>query len=71
MGKYEENATTIGQILNDPEMCEHLLKYMPDARTSPTVSMAKGMTLPAVRNFMPNAEAKKGLDDLIAELKAL
>lgn len=70
MAKYTDK-TTVSEILRDPEMLAIIKKYLPTVEDNPMLNMAKGMTLSAIRGFLPNEEAKNQLENIIAELKAL
>ena len=43
MGKYDLNATTLGELLDDPEVAAIMEKHAPGITSNPMIGMAKGM----------------------------
>ncbi len=44
MAKYDLSATTLGTLLNDPEVVSIMEKHSPGITSNPMIGMAKGMT---------------------------
>jgi hypothetical protein len=47
MARYDENTTTLGQLLDDPEVVAIFDKHAPGVASNPMIGMAKGMTVSA------------------------
>lgn len=43
MGKYDLNTTTLGTMLEDPEVVAIMEKHAPGITSNPMLGMAKGM----------------------------
>ena len=43
MAKYDLNATTLGELLDDPEVAAIMEKHAPGITSNPMIGMAKGM----------------------------
>ncbi len=43
MGKYDINSTTLGELLEDPEVVAIMEKHAPGITSNPMIGMAKGM----------------------------
>jgi hypothetical protein len=43
MAKYDLNATTLGELLDDPEVVAIMEKHAPGITSNPMIGMAKGM----------------------------
>ena len=55
MARYDENTTTLGQLLDDPEVVAIFDKHAPGVASNPMIGMAKGMTVSAAwgpRDFL-------------------
>lgn len=44
MAKYDPSTTTLGQLLDDPQVQEIFDKHAPGLRSNPMLGMAKGMS---------------------------
>jgi hypothetical protein len=44
MARYDVNTTTLGTLLEDPQVVEILEKHAPGITSNPMIGMAKGMT---------------------------
>jgi para-nitrobenzyl esterase len=64
-GHYSSKLTPIGDLLKDPAAKTVLLKYIPDVVNSPQIGMAAGLTLTALKAYVPTLS-----DDVMAKIDA-
>jgi hypothetical protein len=69
-GKYNDN-TKLGTILEDEKAAALLRKRAPEMEAHPMFRMAKGMTIGKLKAMIPDPNARKMFDDVIAELNAM
>jgi len=70
-GHYNSLVTQIGEMLDDPAASAILKRYFPDLVSSPQIGMARGMTLHAIKDYMPQVMTDAKLKALDTELAAL
>lgn len=64
--RYSVESTPIGALLDDPDACAVLDRYIPGFSTNDQVDLARDMTL---RGIQPYAEETMG-DDVLAMIEA-
>lgn len=62
-GHYATKLTPLGDMMDDPAAKAVLNKYIPDVVGNPQIGMARGMTLLALRQYVPTLT-----DDLLAKI---
>ena len=53
MAKYDINSTTLGELLDDPEVVGIFDKYAPGLTSNPMIGMAKCMTAAQAMGMSP------------------
>ena len=64
MARYDENTTTLGQLLDDPEVVAIFDKHAPGVASNPMIGMAKGMTVSAAMGMAGSAKRSTPCSDL-------
>jgi para-nitrobenzyl esterase len=70
-GRYNSLTTLIGELLDDGAARAIVARYFPDLVNSPQIGMARGMTLNAVKVYLPQVMTDEKLAELDAELAPL
>lgn len=70
-GHYNSLLTPIGTMLDDPAANEVLKRHLPEIVGSPQIGMARGMTLNAIRAYLPQVLTDAKLEALDADLAKL
>ena len=70
-GHYNSLITPIGTLLDDPAAKAVLERHIPDVIHSDKINMARGVTLEALRSYMPQVLTDKTLQEIDGELAAL
>jgi para-nitrobenzyl esterase len=70
-GHYNSLITPIGTMLDDPAANEVLKRHLPDLVNSPQIAMVRGMTLNAIRGYLPQMLTDAKLAALDADLAKL
>lgn len=71
MARYDLNTTTLGTMLEDPEVVQIMEKHSPGITANPMIGMAKGMTGNQVMGMaggMLGADKVQAIKDDIAAL---
>ncbi|MCA0435106.1 MAG: hypothetical protein M9891_15790 [Austwickia sp.] len=71
MAKYDVNTTTLGDLLDDPEVVGIFDKYAPGLTSNPMIGMAKGMTAAQAMGMAGPMIGQDKLDAIKAEVEAL
>jgi para-nitrobenzyl esterase len=64
-GHYATKTTPLGDMLDDPAAKAVLNKYIPDVINNPQIGMARGLTLSALKQYVPTLT-----DDVLAKIDA-
>ena len=67
---FSVQASTIGDLLDDPGAKAVFAKYLPDVVANPQIDQGRGMTLPEIVQYVPDLTPDK-LAAIDADLKAL
>ena len=70
-GHYNSLITPIGTLLDDPAAKAVLERHIPDVVHSDKINMARGVTLDALKSYMPQMLTDKTLQEIDGELAAL
>lgn len=70
MAKYEDSMK-LRDILEDPQMREIVLKYMPNVENNPMIGLVQGKTLEKIRDLLPDPAMVEPFTKILEELKAL
>jgi para-nitrobenzyl esterase len=70
-GHYNSLVTPIGVMLDDPAANELLKRHLPEIVSSPQIGMARGMTLNAIKEYLPQVLTEAKLEALDADLAKL
>jgi len=70
-GHYNSLITPIGVILDDPAAKEVLTRHLPDLVKQPQIDAARGMTLNAIKGYLPQLLTDAKLEALDADLAKL
>lgn len=70
-GRYSTLITPIGDLLDNPGGKAVLTRYLPDLVASPQIGMARGMTLNAIKGYMPQVLTDQRLAEIDADLAKL
>ena len=65
---YSSGATTIGDLLDNPETRAVLVKHLPGFADNPQIDMARGMTLKQIQNFAADTITDEVLAKVDADL---
>lgn len=71
MARYDLNTTTLGTMLEDPEVVQIMERHSPGITSNPMIGMAKGMTGNQVMGMaggMLGADKVQAIKDDIAAL---
>jgi hypothetical protein len=71
MARYDVNTTTLGQLLDDPEVVAIFDTYAPGLATNPMVGMAKGMTASQAMGMAGALVPGDAMDKIKSEIEAL
>jgi hypothetical protein len=71
MAKYSVETTTIGEIVNTPELVEIAERLQPGILKTPGLSLALKMTLPQAAKFVPNVLTPELLEKVEEEFAKL
>lgn len=71
MARYDVTTTTLGQLLDDPEVVAIFDKYAPGLSTNPMVGMAKGMTAAQAMGMAGALVPGDAMDQIKADIEAL
>jgi len=71
MAKYDLNTTTLGTLLDDPEVVAIFDKHVPGLTSNPMLAMAKGMPVNQAINMAGGMVPADGLAAIRAEVEAL
>lgn len=71
MAKYDLNATTLGALLDDPQVVEIMEKHAPGITTNPMLSMAKGMPAAQAVGMAGGIVGADAVEAIKADLAAL
>ncbi|MBO9574554.1 MAG: carboxylesterase family protein [Sphingobium sp.] len=67
-GRYNSMVTQIGALLDDPEANAMLKRYFPEVANIPQIGAARGMTLYAIKDYMPQILTDAKLEAFDADL---
>lgn len=70
-GHYNSLVTPIGVMLDDPAASAIFKQYFPEVASNPQISAARGMTLSAIKDYMPQVLTSAKLDAFNADLAKL
>lgn len=70
-GHYNSLVTPIGEMLDDPAANAVLKRHLPEFVGSPQIGMARGMTLNAIKGYLPQVLTDAKLQQLDADLAKL
>jgi hypothetical protein len=70
MAKYED-AMTLEQVLDDPDMKSVVLKHMPNVESNPMIGIVRKKNIAQIRKLVPDKKMQELLDVIITDLKAL
>ncbi|MET0245893.1 MAG: carboxylesterase family protein, partial [Sphingomonas sp.] len=70
-GHYSSLTTPIGELLDDPAANAVLKTHLPDFVGNPQINMARGMTLNAIKGYLPQVLTDAKLEALDADLAKL
>jgi para-nitrobenzyl esterase len=70
-GHYNSLTTPIGTLLDNPGAKAVLERHIPDVIHSDKINMARGVTLDALKSYMPQMLTDKTLQEIDADLAAL
>jgi len=70
-GHYNSLITPIGVMLDDPAAKEVLMRHLPDLVKQPQIDAARGMTLSAIKGYLPQLLTDAKLDALDTDLAKL
>ncbi len=71
MARYDVNTTTLGQLLDDPEVVAIFEKHAPGLASNPMVGMAKGMTAAQAMGMAGALVPGDSMEQIRAEVEAL
>lgn len=71
MAKYDINSTTLGELLDDPEVVGIFDKHAPGLTSNPMIGMAKGMSAAQAMGMAGPMVGQDKLDAIKAEVEAL
>ncbi len=70
-GRYNSLVTPIGELLDDPAAAAVMKKHLPEFVGNPQINMARGMTLNAIKGYLPQVLTDAKLEALDADLAKL
>ena len=71
MGKYDINSTTLGTLLDDPQVVAIMEKHAPGITSNPMIGMAKGMKAEKAMKMASGKIPQSRLDAIVSEISAL
>ena len=71
MAKYDINTTTLGTLLDDPEVAAIFEKHAPGVTKNPMISMARGMSAKQAVGMAGGMIGQDKVDAIVAEVEAL
>jgi hypothetical protein len=71
MARYDVSSTTLGQLLDDPEVVAIFDTYAPGLSTNPMIGMAKGMTAGQAMGMAGALVPGDAIDKIKADIEAL
>ncbi len=71
MGKYDLDAVTLGQLLEDPEVQAILERHSPGITSNPMLNMAKGMPAAQAVGMASGMIGQDAVDAIRQEVEAL
>lgn len=71
MARYDLNTTTLGTLLDDPEVVAIFEKHVPGLTKNPMLGMAKGMSVNQAISMAGGMVPGDGLAAIRAEVEAL
>ncbi len=71
MAKYDINTTTLGTLLEDPEVAAIMEKHAPGITSNPMIGMAKGMPAAQAVGMAGGMIGQDAVTAIIADVEAL
>ncbi len=71
MARYDLSTTTLGTLLEDPDVQAILEKHAPGVTSNPMIGMVKGMPAANAVNMAAGYIGKDAADQVLAEVSAL
>ncbi len=71
MARYDLGTTTLGELLNDPQVVEIIERNAPGITSNPMIGMAKGMTAKQVLDMGASMVGKEKIDAIVTEVDQL
>ena len=71
MARYDVNTTTLGQLLDDPEVVAIIEEHAPGLTTNPMIGMAKSMPAAQVLGMAGSMIGKDKAEAISAAVTAL
>lgn len=71
MAKYDINSTSLGELLDDPQVVEIFEKHAPGITSNPMIGMAKGMSAAQAVGMAGGMIGQDKVDAIKAEVEAL
>jgi hypothetical protein len=71
MAKYDVNTTTLGTLLDDPQVVEILEKHAPGITSNPMIGMAKDMTAAQAMSMAGNVLSQDKIEAIKREVEQL
>lgn len=71
MAKYDLNTTTLGEMLEDPEVVAIMEKHAPGITSNPMLGMAKGMPAAQAVGMAGGMIGPEAVDSIKADIEAL
>lgn len=71
MAKYDLNATTLGELLDDPEVVAIMEKHAPGITSNPMIGMAKGMPAAQAVSMAGGMIGADAVASITSEVEAL
>ncbi len=71
MGKYDLTTTTLGELLEDPEVVAIMEKHAPGITSNPMLGMAKGMPAAQAVGMAGGMIGQDSVSAIMADVEAL
>ncbi|MGB7980891.1 MAG: hypothetical protein WCF36_08895 [Candidatus Nanopelagicales bacterium] len=71
MGKYDLTTTTLGSLLEDPEVVAIMEKHAPGITSNPMLGMAKGMPAAQAVGMAGGMIGQDAVTAIMADIEAL
>lgn len=71
MARYDIDSTTLGQLLDDPQVTAIFDKHVPGLTSNPMIGMAKGMSAQQAMNMAGGMIGADKVAAIKAEVEAL